>query len=98
MQYLKWVSIDDRLPDAEYAEFRRRFPDEYEMGLIVMIKDAIIPNHLYYDGYVFRDVDESEYDITHWMMLPPAPKDCIVSQDLNDDFQPCFEELMAIYS
>ena len=98
MQYLKWVSIDDRLPDAEYAEFRRRFPDEYEMGLIVMIKHAIIPNHLYYDGDVFRDLDESEYDITHWMMLPPAPRDCIVNQDLNDDFKPCYEELMAIYN
>jgi hypothetical protein len=100
MQYLKWVSVDDRLPDAELQEYKRRFPDEHEMGVIVMIKDACVPYHLYYDGerFCYTRYDENEYDVTHWMELPPAPKDCMVTPDLGDDFIPCYEELMAIYN
>lgn len=100
MQYLKWISVDDRLPDAELQEYKRRFPDEYEMGVIVMIEGALVPNHLYYDGERFREYAEDgyEYDVTHWMELPPAPKDCMLTPDLGDDFMPCYEELMAIYN
>lgn len=100
MQYLKWVSVDDRLPDAELQEYKRRFPDEYEMGVIVMIEGALVPNHLYYDGERFREYAEDgyEYDVTHWMELPPAPKDCMLAPDLGDDFMPRYEELMAIYN
>lgn len=100
MQCLKWVSVDDRLPDIELDKFKRRFPDEFEMGVIVMIKDAVVPNHLYYDGERFADLgdNEYEYEVTHWMELPPAPKDCILAPDLGDDFMPCYEELMAIYN
>ncbi len=100
MHYLKWVSVDDRLPDAELQEYKRRFPDEYEMGVIVMIEGALVPNHLYYDGERFREYAEDvyEYDVTHWMELPPAPKDCMSAPDFGDDFMPCYEELMAIYN
>ena len=100
MHYLKWVSVDDRLPDAELQEYKRRFPDEYEMGVIVMIEGALVPNHLYYDGERFVDMgdNEYEYEVTHWMELPPAPKDCMSAPDLGDDFMPCYEELMAIYN
>lgn len=100
MHYLKWVSVNDRLPDAELEAFKRRFPDEHAVGVIVMIKDAYVPYHLYYDGECFSDTryDGYEYDVTHWMELPPAPKDCMLTPDLGDDFMPCYEELMAIYN
>lgn len=100
MQYLKWVSVNERLPDAELEAFKRRFPRECEVGVIVMIKGAYVPNHLYYDGVRFYDPcdDVFEYDVTHWMKLPPAPKDCMLAPDLGDDFMPCYEELMAIYN
>lgn len=100
MQYLKWVSVNDKLPDAELEEFKRRFPGEREVGVIVMIEGASVPNHLYYNGERFYDPwdDTFEYDVTHWMELPPAPKDCMVTPDLGDDFMPCYEELMAIYN
>lgn len=100
MKYLKWVSVNERLPDVELEAFKRRFPGEREVGVIVMIKDAHVPNHLYYDGARFYDPwdDAFEYDVTHWMKLPPAPKDCVSVPDLGDDFMPCYEELMAIYN
>ena len=98
MKYLRWVSVDDRLPDKELEEFKKRFPGEREVGVIVMIKDACVPYHLYYDGEQFADNEGDEYCVTHWMQLPPAPKDCAVDFDLQDDFKPCYEELMAIYN
>lgn len=98
MRYLKWISIDDRMPDKELENHKKRFLGEHEVGVIVMIKDAVVPYHLYYDGERFVDNGGDEYPVTHWMELPPAPKDCAINFDLEDDFKPCYEELMAIYN
>lgn len=97
MRYMKWVSIEDRLPDEELRRFKERFPCENEVGVIVMLKGAQVPYHMYYDGESFYDNEGESYDITHWMELPPAPSECMVKVDLGS-FEPDFELFEAIFT
>lgn len=96
VEYLQWIPTSKRLPDAEWEEFQKAFTDP-EMGVIVMIKGALIPCHLYYNGYEFTDSDGTEYDVTHWMSLPPPPDKCINTIDLNDNLLPNYEMFEAIF-
>ena len=51
MRYMKWVSVEDRLPDEELRMLRSQWQCSDNIELIVFIKGADIPTVLEYDGY-----------------------------------------------
>ena len=61
-----------------------------------MIKGAQVPYHMYYDGEQFYDVKYESHDITHWMELPPSPRECMFVIDLGDNIEVDYELLEAI--
>lgn len=94
--YMQWISVEQRMPDEELRVYRERYEDG-DVSLIVLIKDAIFPTELFYNGFEFVDYDGDPYDVTHWMRMPPLPKDCVVSFDLEDDFEPEYEKLEVLF-
>ena len=69
----EWVSVEERLPDKELEDFKRKYPGENKMEVIVHIVGAKEPTVLKYDGECFADALTGEYHITHWMPLPALP-------------------------
>lgn len=69
----EWVSVEERLPDEELNQFKRLFPGENEVEVLVMIEGAYIATALYWDGEKFYD-ETGTYEVTHWKPLPAPPK------------------------
>ena len=68
----KWISVKDRLPEAEREKFRGEYKDD-ELEVNCMLKGAKIATTLYYDGIGFKDGSGVHYTVTHWMPLPEPP-------------------------
>ena len=78
----RWIPVTDRLPDQELAEFREKFGWDNDPEFLVMIKGAKVPTTLYYneEGEFYSidtDGNDTYYVVTHWMSLPPAPKEVL---------------------
>ena len=101
MTYLRWIPVTERMPDIELREYRDRYGEHVDREFIVFINGAEQSTMLTYDGRGFyleevfdQDNDDRDYyDVTHWMVMPPAPWKCLVSVDLDDDFKPEYELL-----
>lgn len=102
MNYMRWIPVSCRTPDEEYRKYRERYPFS-EFEVIVFIEGASIPTFLGYDGTGFYVINlDGEYEdemdylcVTHWMMMPPSPAECMVHQDLGDQIEANFELLEA---
>lgn len=92
-RYLRWIPVTERLPDEELAAHRAKFGAHEDVGVIVLIEGAAVPYHLYYNGSEFVTDNGDTYDITHWMELPPHPKDCLLSADLDANISANYEEI-----
>lgn len=68
----KWISVKDRLPEAEWEKFRGEYKDD-ELEVNCMLKGAKIATTLCYDGTGFTDSSGVHYTVTHWMPLPEPP-------------------------
>ena len=68
----KWISVKDRLPEAERKKFRGEYKDD-ELEVNCMLKGAKIATTLCYDGTGFTDSSREYYTVTHWMPLPEPP-------------------------
>lgn len=84
------------MPDEELRVYRERYEDG-DISLIVLIADATVPTELFYNGYEFVDYDGDSYYVTHWMRMPPLPKDCAAPIDLEDSFEPEYEKLEVLF-
>lgn len=93
---MQWISVEQRMPDEELRAYRERYEDG-DVSLIVLIKDATVPTELFYNGYEFVDYDGDSYYVTHWMSMPPHPKDCVAPIDLEDSFEPEYEKLEVLF-
>lgn len=77
----QWISVEDRLPDAELAKAIEHcdndldFYDETCIEVIVVISGATASTVLDYDGNCFYDRNGVPYAVTHWMTLPDPPKE-----------------------
>jgi len=60
---MKWISVEDSLPDKR------------AQVLVVVRSGDVFDNH-YFDGRKFklRHFDDVTVGVTHWMLLPEAPK------------------------
>lgn len=56
----EWISVDERLPDREGTYLVCTYKGARKFGV--------------YGHYFVCDEPKFEYDVTHWMPLPPAPK------------------------
>lgn len=104
MRYMQWIPASVKMPDAELKAYRQKWgPDSY-IEVISFISGAEIPTALGYDGTGFFAINDEEYDdfdreyyaVTHWMSMPPSPKECIIHIDLGDQIEANFELLEAI--
>ena len=77
----KWISVEERKPDEEYAAALAKGFDDVEV--IAMIENAEESTALRYDGVVgvFFAVEAGDdggelviYRVTHWMPMPNPPK------------------------
>lgn len=70
-----WTPVAERLPFEEYDTYKERWKDDEDPGFLVMIKNAVLPYHLYFDGVKWYEDRGSkyEYEVTHWMPLPEPP-------------------------
>ena len=100
MQYLRWVAVADRLPLEEF----RKYCDKYHFNpeFIVYIDYASVPTALSFDGTGFywdgcEEDDRDYYEVTHWMMMPPKPEDCLAVADDFGEFKPEYEALELLY-
>lgn len=85
MTELKWISVDDRLPDVEFGYFlvsrRHHTGSDSHVAYSFFIKDRDLAregNEYYSRKYqgknsVHFGAAESCFVITHWMPLPEAP-------------------------
>lgn len=70
-----WIKVSDRLPEIYQQD------NGEPMEFIVMIKGAIVPTVLSYNGTEWFQMDwtntraGSSYAVTHWMPLPEPPRD-----------------------
>ena len=73
----RWVPVTERLPDEEFNEWAKMFPDGNvePFEVIVYIKGGKVSTTLYYDNGDFFDQDCYSYNVTHWMPLPELPKE-----------------------
>ena len=74
---MKWISTKDRLPEKEYKEFSKKYPDD-NFEVIVQIAGAELSTTLVWDGKSFRDNREDAYygvyPVAYWMPFPEVPK------------------------
>ena len=100
MKCMQWVPVLCRKPDEEYQSFKCKHPYS-DFEVIVLIEDTSIPTFLGYDGCGFYQIDPCEddeadrsyYCVSHWMLMPPAPADCLVVPDLGDQIEANFDLL-----
>ena len=74
----RWIPVTERLPIEEYEEYKDRWQDDEDPAFIVMIRGAILPTLLYFDGRLFHGMcglTRVDYRITHWMPLPEPPQE-----------------------
>lgn len=84
MQSLKqensWISTSKRLPDDEFDEYQKNFPNR-KFPVLVVVKNCNIPTLLFYDKKreMFYDYDVSSglvlYPVEYWQSLPGMPED-----------------------
>lgn len=112
MQYLRWIAVDERLPDEELRLYRQEYGEYACPEFIVYINNSVSPTFLLYDENGFfaendsyspwdeGDASERDYypDVTHWMNMPPTPNECRIDIDLRDSFKPEYEMLEVIYT
>ena len=71
---MEWISTKDRLPEEEYENFKKKYPDS-DFEVIVQIAGAELATTLIWDGESFRDnrddVYSGTYEVAYWM---PSPK------------------------
>ena len=72
----KWISVAERLPDKELAEFLNANPGEQGVDVVVFIEGAERSTSLMYDGNNFCEPLDmtTTYRVTHWMPLPELPE------------------------
>ena len=70
----RWIPIEERLPDKELEEHKKRYPRAESVEVIVVIKDADEATSLYYDGEYFEDICGNDHAVTHWMPMPDPPE------------------------
>lgn len=97
MRYMKWIPVEHRLPDDELRVYRDKYPYEESVEVIVLIRDAVMPTTLEYDGTNFISHDGIAYPVSHWMELPPTPDECTINLDLGDQIEADYEALEAIF-
>ena len=95
-KYLRWIPVTERLPNEELVAYNEKYGEHECVGVIVLIKDAKVPYHLYWNGDYFVDENGEEYDVTHWMQMPPHPKDCLINMDLDEDISANYEEIEVL--
>lgn len=79
-----WISIKDRLPEKEYEDFKKKYPDS-DFEVIVQIVDAKIATTLFWDGESFKDTDGVIYEVVNWMPFPKVPKEInLMKINLNE--------------
>lgn len=68
---MKWISIQDKLPEEEREVLL--YIEHYSVCGVKCneIKTGYYENE---DWYWNRDVFPYEYEVTHWMPLPPEPE------------------------
>lgn len=71
----KWITVTERLPDRELAEYRKQRAGDSDLEVLVVIRDALESTTLYYNGEgAFYDDRMTVYPVTHWMVKPEPPK------------------------
>lgn len=81
---MEWVSTKDRLPEKEYEDFKKKYPDE-KLEVVVQIVDAEIATTLFWDGESFKDTDGVIYEVANWMPFPKVPKEInLMKINLNE--------------
>lgn len=67
-----WISTADRLPYAELDEYMAKYGEI--PVFLVMIKGAVEPTAIRFDGEYWCDYDDNAYAVTHWMPMPNPPE------------------------
>ena len=67
-----WISAADRLPYAELDEYLKEYNEIPEF--VVMIRGAVVPTALCFDGRSWHSHDGDRYPVTHWMPMPNPPE------------------------
>jgi len=85
---MKWISTKDRLPEKEYKEFKKKYPDD-DFEVIVQIVGAELATTLIWDGESFRDNRDDAYygvyEVAYWMPFPKVPKEInLMKINLNE--------------
>ena len=71
----EWISITDRLPEEE-GDYLVIMENNVSMFGKVRHFRVYSINHFYPDTVEWYDDDDViTFDVTHWMALPPMPKD-----------------------
>lgn len=77
----EWISVEDRLPDAELVKFKALDWDVYPCLVTIKNKKATdgryVGKAFFYDKERFLTVNcvDITSDVTHWMPLPQPPKE-----------------------
>ena len=72
--FQRWIPVTERLPDKWRETDEEYFGEPIEF--IVHICGAKCATTLCFDGTEFFDMTMGEiYPVSHWMPLPPAPKE-----------------------
>ena len=69
IRYTKYHKLAEYSPDAELERHKELYGED-EVGLLCMIKDAVLPCFLYYDGERWHDNADHNYTVTHWAPVP----------------------------
>lgn len=67
-----WNSVEERLPYAELDAYVKKYDAIPEF--LVMIRGALVPTALFFDGQSWIDGDKNHYAVTHWMQMPTPPE------------------------
>ena len=68
-----WVSVNDRLPEPEFAGQQRGF---YLVALSNGVVEELMYEFRHYENMMFNvGWHETAYPVTHWMPLPEPPKE-----------------------
>jgi hypothetical protein len=65
-----WISVDERLPDAELKEKKKKFSRVYDIEVFAHIAGASVATTLRYDGHVFEDAFGDQCRVVRWAPLP----------------------------
>lgn len=79
-----WISVKERLPDEELAEYKEKYGGEKELEVLVMIEGAKEPTVLSYDGEEFHYYDGKVYPVGCWQPLPLPPITAKTLLDFNE--------------